>query len=130
MLTPQQTLLLFTDDVEFCELFTAVFSEAGFRVIPASALPQVKHILSRERLGVAVVDLMSHEQASGLTVLQAIKHTAGTGTPVVMLATHPDDPAIAQAKEFGANEVMVMPYMIETLVEAVARVTHNDFKWW
>jgi DNA-binding response OmpR family regulator len=117
----QQTVLVVDDDVEFCELIMAVLGEAGFRVFTALDAAEAFLLLSGERPDAAVVDT-GLPGRSGFRVLQAIKRMAGPDTPVVMTAAYLAEKERAKLKRLGANDLLVVPYDVEDLVEAVVRL--------
>jgi DNA-binding response OmpR family regulator len=116
-----RVILLVNDDPEWCHLFALIFEEVGFEAIAVSTLAAALEMLAKQRTDIAVIDLMLPDR-EGFTALQAVKRIAGVSTPVVMVAGYAEPLDRAEAKALGADDLLVLPYAVEDVVESVVRL--------
>jgi two-component system response regulator VanR len=108
------------DDPDFCQLMSNVFGEIGYRVLVAADILTLETLLSTRKVDVAVVNLML-PQCGGLTACQVIREMVEPRVRVLLTASYIELANRAEVNK-AADDVLVIPYYVEDIVERVERL--------
>jgi len=115
---PVTRVLLVDDDEVICSTLSAALTESGFEVTSAYSVVQaLGHITSRQ-YDVLLSDLHMPGAGDGLTVVSAMRH-ANPSAVTLLLSAFPRMAAAAQAILLQADEILVKPVNIPSLVEVI-----------
>jgi CheY-like chemotaxis protein len=111
--------LLMVDDDEVA-LFTLVtlLQEEGFDVTSASSVLEALKLISSEAFDVLLSDLHMPGAGDGLTVVSAMRH-ANPNAVTILLSSFPEMSAATQAILLQADQILVKPLDITSLVETI-----------
>jgi len=86
MAEPRRVLLV-DDDVDFLEAVRALLEAHGYQVLAAHSAQEALALLRRERVNVAILDLMMEEPDSGILVAHFLRRQPEMAGIPVILAT-------------------------------------------
>ena len=114
--------ILVADDVALMRnLLLRALVKAGYVVFEANDGKQALELVSRERPDLIVLDSMM-PVLSGPECLKILKTTPNTkNIPVIMCTARSEKPDVLESKELGADDYIVKPFKIETVLERVAK---------
>jgi two-component system response regulator FixJ len=111
-------------DLGTCEALSVLFRLEGFQTAFSLDASQFISVLDRRRPDVVVLNLRVGEE-SGLGLLRRVK-AMRTGTPVFMLADHPQVEAAVTAMKLGASDVIGKPIDTEHLLTIIRDALRRD----
>jgi DNA-binding NtrC family response regulator len=115
---PVTRVLLVDDDEVICSTLSVALTESGFEVTSAYTVVQaLGHITSRQ-YDVLLSDLHMPGAGDGLSVVSAMRH-ANPSAVTLLLSAFPRMAAAAQATLLQADEILVKPVNIPSLVEVI-----------
>jgi len=111
--------LLMVDDDEVTR-FTlgALLQEQGFDVTTASSVLEALKLISSRAFDVLLSDLHMPGAGDGLTVVSAMRH-ANPKAVTILLSSFPEMSAATQAILLQADQILVKPMDITSLVDAI-----------
>jgi DNA-binding response OmpR family regulator len=115
------TVLVVDDDVELGELLACVLEDAGYRVMVTPDVATLERFLAERRPAAAIVDLMLPEDA-GFFACRRIREVAGPGVALLLISPGLEVAAGPAVAALGADEVVNVPFAIEEIIFAVARL--------
>jgi CheY-like chemotaxis protein len=111
--------LLMVDDDEVALLtLSALLQEQGFDVTCASSVLEALKLISSAPFDVLLSDLHMPGAGDGLTVVSAMRH-ANPKAVTILLSSFPEMSAATQAILLQADQILVKPMGIPSLVEAI-----------
>src|SRR5664279_347590 len=113
-------LLLVDDDEIVLQLLAAVMEHNGFEIKTASNVPDALKLISAETFEVLLSDLHMPGAGDGLTVVSAMRH-AYPKAVTLLLSAFPDVNAAAHAILLQADEVLVKPMDLQSLVAVIRK---------
>jgi ActR/RegA family two-component response regulator len=115
----RMTKVLLVDDDEIASsALAAELEKTGFEVTIAINVPQALRLIAAEKYDVLIVDL--HRPGEGLTAVSAIRH-ANPRAVTLLLSAFPEMTTATQAIFLQANEIVVEPMDLATLVDVIKR---------
>jgi YesN/AraC family two-component response regulator len=111
-------VLLVDDDEVVRESMTLVLEHSGFMVTSAGNVPDALKYISSESYDVLLSDLHMPGAGDGLTVVSAMRH-ANPSAVTLLLSAFPEMSAAAQAILRQADEVLVKPMDVTSLVDVI-----------
>jgi len=111
-------ILAVDDEQGICNLIKDAFAPIGFTVLSANNGQDALRIVNKEKPKLVFLDIRMMGM-SGLEVLKEIK-AVDSSIKVVMLTVMADEATKRKAKELGADDFVIKPFMTEHL-EEVAR---------
>lgn len=111
-------LLLVDDETMLLESLSAIMTMHGFEVTTAKTVAEALRHISSKSFDVLLSDLHMPGAGDGLTVVSAMRH-ANPGAVTMLLSAFPQMTAAAQAILLQADEILVKPMDIPTLIEAI-----------
>src|ERR1700730_2515087 len=113
------TRVLLVDDDEVVRMsLSFVLEQSGFTVTSAANVPEALKYISSESYDVLLSDLHMPGAGDGLTVVSAMRHANPTAV-TLLLSAFPEMDAAAQAILLQADEILVKPVNIPSLVEVI-----------
>lgn len=86
------------------------FGAAGFQAIPCEAAEEARHVLSKQEVGLVVLDLLLPD-ADGIDFLKELRQSPSTAAvPVLILSTEAQVKDRIRGLQTGANEFVGKPY--------------------
>jgi len=113
-----RTVLILDDDKHFLEDFQLMM-EGTFNVIPSQSETEAFELLSRKKVDVMLLEVMTSEGATGMDVLKRIKDSM-PDFPVIILTGHPTVENAVEAMRLGAYHYISKtpnPEELRTLAE-------------
>ncbi|UJW85073.1 response regulator transcription factor [Devosia sp. SL43] len=111
-------------DLATCEALSVLFRLEGFQTTFSLDANQFVMTLDRRRPDIVVLNLRVGEE-SGLNLLRRVK-AMRTGTPVFMLADHPQVEAAVTAMKLGASDVISKPIDTEHFLTVIRDALRRD----
>jgi DNA-binding response OmpR family regulator len=111
-------ILLVDDDEIVCSTLAALLKEYEFEVTTSVRFPQALKFISSETYNGLLSDLQMPGAGDGLTVVSAMRH-ANQKAITMLLSSFPEVNAAAQAILLQADEILVKPMDIKSLVAAI-----------
>lgn len=111
-------------DLATCEALSVLFRLEGFQTTFSRDVDQFVMTLDRRRPDIVVLNLRVGEE-SGLNLLRRVK-AMRTGTPVFMLADHPQVEAAVTAMKLGASDVISKPIDTEHFLTVIRDALRRD----
>lgn len=111
-------------DPSTCEALSVLFRLEGFQTTFSLEAGQFIISLERRRPDIVVLNLRVGEE-SGLGLLRRVK-SMRTGTPVFMLADHPQVEAAVTAMKLGASDVISKPIDTEHFLTVIRDALRRD----
>ena len=111
-------------DLASCEALSVLFRLEGFQTMFSLDAGQFLISLERRRPDIVVLNLRVGEE-SGLSLLRRVK-SMRTGTPVFMLADHPQVEAAVTAMKLGASDVISKPIDTEHFLTVIRDALRRD----
>ena len=111
-------LLLVDDDIVALLTLGTMLQEYGFAVTSASSVSEALKFISLEAFQVLLSDLHMPGAGDGLTVVSAMRH-ANPQAVTILLSAFPEMKAATQAILSQADEVLVKPMDIMSLIETI-----------
>ena len=111
-------------DLASCEALSVLFRLEGFQTMFSLDSGQFLISLERRRPDIVVLNLRVGEE-SGLSLLRRVK-SMRTGTPVFMLADHPQVEAAVTAMKLGASDVISKPIDTEHFLTVIRDALRRD----
>jgi CheY-like chemotaxis protein len=112
-------VLVVDDDEIVRATLTGVLEQSGFGVTSAANVPDaLKHITGPETYDVLLSDLHMPGAGDGLTVVSAMRH-ANPAAVTLLLSAFPEMGAAAEAILRQADEILVKPMNLITLIEII-----------
>jgi CheY-like chemotaxis protein len=112
-------VLVVDDDEIVRATLTGVLEQSGFGVTSAANVPDaLKHISGPETYDVLLSDLHMPGAGDGLTVVSAMRH-ANPAAVTLLLSAFPEMTAAAEAIMNQADEILVKPMDLITLIEII-----------
>ena len=116
-------ILLVDDDDVICSTLSLALMDRGFQVTSASNVVQALRFITTQPFDVLLSDLHMPGAGNGLTVVSAMRH-ANPSAVTFLLSAFPRMEAAAQAILLQADEILVKPVNIVSLIEVIQhRVT-------
>jgi CheY-like chemotaxis protein len=115
---PSPKILLVDDDDIFRRTLSQVLTHRGFEVVEAANVTGAFKLIGTETFDVLLSDLHMPAPGDGLTVIGAMRHSQPQAVTILISAF----PAMAEATRAilgQADEVLVKPLAIDTLVETI-----------
>ena len=113
------TRVLLVDDDEVVRMsLSFVLEQSGFTVTSASNVPEALKYISSESYDVLLSDLHMPGAGDGLTVVSAMRH-ANPMAVTLLLSAFPEMNAAAQAILHQADEILVKPMDVESLIQVI-----------
>jgi CheY-like chemotaxis protein len=113
------TRVLLVDDDEVVRVsLSFVLEQSGFTVTSASNVPEALKYISSESYDVLLSDLHMPGAGDGLTVVSAMRHANPTAV-TLLLSAFPEMDAAAQAILHQADEILVKPMEVESLIQVI-----------
>jgi ActR/RegA family two-component response regulator len=120
-------MLLVDDDEIVLQLLLAVMEKNGFEVKSANNVADALKLISTETFEVLLSDLHMPGAGDGLTVVSAMRH-ANPKAVTILLSAFPDVNAAAHAILLQADEILVKPMDVESLVKVIrGRLAEGPF---
>jgi len=113
-------MLLVDDDEIALKLLTEVMAMNGFDVKAANNVADALKLISTEKFEVLLSDLHMPGAGDGLTVVSAMRH-ANPKAITLLLSAFPDVDAAAHAILLQADEILVKPMDLASLVAVIRR---------
>jgi two-component system response regulator FixJ len=111
-------------DPASCEALSVLFRLEGFQTMFSLDAGQFLISLERRRPDIVVLNLRVGEE-SGLSLLRRVK-SMRNGTPVFMLADHPQVEAAVMAMKLGASDVISKPIDTEHFLTVIRDALRRD----
>jgi FixJ family two-component response regulator len=111
-------------DLATCEALSVLFRLEGFQTTFSLEVGPFVLALERRRPDIVVLNLRLGEE-SGLGLLRRVK-AMRTGTPVFMLADHPQVDDAVTAMKLGASDVIAKPIDTEHLLTVIRDALRRD----
>jgi YesN/AraC family two-component response regulator len=111
-------LLLVDDETALLESLCAILTMHNFDVTTASSVADALRHISTQSFDVLLSDLHMPGAGDGLTVVSAMRH-ANPKAVTMLLSAFPQMTAAAQAILLQADEILVKPMDIPTLIDAI-----------
>lgn len=111
-------LLLVDDETVLLESLSAILTMHGFDVTTANTVAEALRQISSQPFDALLSDLHMPGAGDGLTVVSAMRH-ANPKAVMMLLSAFPQMTAAAQAILLQADEILVKPMNIPTLVDAI-----------
>lgn len=102
-----KTVLVIDDDAAIRDLTCRLIERRGYKVLSAADGPEALDLVARERVDLAILDVMMPEM-NGFETLTRMRDR-GHRFPVVMLTAHDSDQALMQGYEAGADYYLTKP---------------------
>src|ERR1700733_4993510 len=119
------TRVLLVDDDEIVRLsLSFVLEQSGFAVTSAHNVPEALKYISSESFDVLLTDLHMPGAGDGLTVVSAMRH-ANPMAVTLLLSAFPEMTAAAQAIMHQADEILVKPMNLLSLVQIIRQRVAN-----
>jgi CheY-like chemotaxis protein len=113
------TRVLLVDDDEVVRMsLSFVLERSGFTVTSAANVPEALKFISSESYDVLLSDLHMPGAGDGLTVVSAMRH-ANPMAVTLLLSAFPEMNAAAQAILHQADEILVKPMDVESLIQVI-----------
>ena len=113
------TRVLLVDDDEVVRMsLSFVLEQSGFTVTSAANVPEALKYISSESYDVLLSDLHMPGAGDGLTVVSAMRH-ANPMAVTLLLSAFPEMNAAAQAILHQADEILVKPMDVESLIQVI-----------
>src|SRR5271156_394027 len=113
------TRVLLVDDDEVVRVsLSFVLEQSGFTVTSAANVPEALKYISSESYDVLLSDLHMPGAGDGLTVVSAMRH-ANPMAVTLLLSAFPEMNAAAQAILHQADEILVKPMDVESLIQVI-----------
>ncbi len=112
-----RVLLVDADEVVRMSL-SFVLERSGFTVTSAANVPEALKYISSESYDVLLSDLHMPGAGDGLTVVSAMRH-ANPMAVTLLLSAFPEMDAAAQAILLQADEILVKPMDVESLIKVI-----------
>ncbi|MGN7205208.1 response regulator [Pedobacter sp. SAFR-022] len=110
------TIFVVEKDPSLLELLTLLLEEKGLRVLTASPFEDTLSAILKARPDVIILDVIRVTEEGTALCVQLNQQEATKDIPVIVLSTHPK---AAQVKDVCADEVILKPFDIDELFEAV-----------
>jgi YesN/AraC family two-component response regulator len=111
--------ILLVDDDEIVRLGLAeLLEDKGFEITTAASVPEALKLISSETYDVLLSDLHMPRAGDGLTVVSAMRH-ANPRAVTLLLSGFPEMAAAAHAILLQADEILVKPVDVTTLVNVI-----------
>ena len=111
-------VLLVDDDEVVRTSLSFVLEQSGFTVTSAASVPEALKYISSENYDVLLSDLHMPGAGDGLTVVSAMRH-ANPMAVTLLLSAFPEMNAAAQAILRQADEILVKPMDVVSLVQVI-----------
>jgi len=113
------TRVLLVDDDEVVRMsLSLLLEQSGFTVTSAANVPEALKYISSESYDVLLSDLHMPGAGDGLTVVSAMRH-ANPMAVTLLLSAFPEMTAAAQAIMHQADEILVKPMDVVSLIEVI-----------
>jgi CheY-like chemotaxis protein len=122
-MAPIRVLLVDDDEVVRASL-TSVLEQCGFVITTASNVPEALKFISTETYDVLLSDLHMPGAGDGLTVVSAMRHSNPRAV-TLLLSAFPEMTAAAQAILLQADEILVKPLDVTSLVGVIKQRVAN-----
>jgi CheY-like chemotaxis protein len=115
---PVTRVLLVDDDEVICSTLSVALTQSGFEVTSAYTVLQALGHITSQQYDVLLSDLHMPGAGDGLTVVSAMRH-ANPSAVTLLWSAFPRMEAAAQAILLQADEILVKPVNIPSLVEVI-----------
>jgi CheY-like chemotaxis protein len=115
---PKPKILLVDDEPILVESLSQILGMNGFDVVTATSVAEALRHISAQSFDVLLSDLHMPGAGDGLTVVSAMRH-ANPHAVTMLLSAFPQMGAAAQAILLQADEILVKPMNIPTLISAI-----------
>ena len=112
------TIFVVEKDPSLLELLTLILEEKGLSVLTASPFEDPLSAILQARPDVIILDVIRVTEEGTALCVELKQQEATKDIPVVVLSTHP---RAAQVKDVCADEVILKPFDIDELFEAVSQ---------
>ena len=112
-------LLVVDDEPGICDILKKTFAPVGFKVLTATNGQEALALVKKEKPKIIFLDIRMLGM-SGLEVLKEIKKIDDSAK-VIMVTVVDDDKTRKEAKDAGADEFVVKPFISDYLEEVVRR---------
>jgi DNA-binding response OmpR family regulator len=111
-------VLVVDDDPAVSGTLARVLEMSGFEVAVAEAVPQALQLIVSQSFDALLTDLHMPHAGDGLTVVSAMRHLHPQA-PTLLLTAYPAMDAAANAVLLQADEILVKPMGVSTIVEVI-----------
>jgi len=120
-------ILVVDDERNIHESLSLILSDEGHTIDSAiDGLDALAH-LEHKKYDLVLSDIRM-PRMDGMELLKAIQHQWGSQTPVILISAYATENTVTQALEHGARDLIVKPFDIKTVREAVSYVlSHRAF---
>jgi CheY-like chemotaxis protein len=115
---PKPRILLVDDELAVVESLSHILVMEGFEVTTAISVADALRHISSQTFDVLLSDLHMPGAGDGLTVVSAMRH-ANPKAVTMLLSSFPQMDAAAQAILLQADEILVKPMNVPTLIQAI-----------
>jgi two-component system response regulator (stage 0 sporulation protein F) len=112
-------LLVVDDEPGICDILKKTFAPVGFKVLTATNGQEALALVKKEKPKIIFLDIRMLGM-SGLEVLKEIKKIDDSAK-VIMVTVVDDDKTRKEAKDAGADEFVVKPFISDYLEEVVRK---------
>jgi len=112
-------LLVVDDEPGICDILKKTFAPIGFKVLTATNGQEALALVKKEKPKIIFLDIRMLGM-SGLEVLKEIKKIDDSAK-VIMVTVVDDDKTRKEAKDLGADEFIVKPFISDYLEEVVRK---------
>jgi len=122
---PITRVLLVDDDEMVSSTLSTVLDREGFKTTVATSVAQALKYISSETFDVLLSDLHMPGAGDGLTVVSAMRH-ANPKSVTILLSAFPEMNAAAHAILMQADEILVKPMDVDTLLAIIKQRLATD----
>ena len=112
-------LLVVDDEPGICDILKKTFASIGFKVLTATNGQEALALVKKEKPKIIFLDIRMLGM-SGLEVLKEIKKIDDSAK-VIMVTVVDDDKTRREAKDLGADEFIVKPFISDYLEDVVRK---------
>jgi two-component system chemotaxis response regulator CheY len=127
LVTP--SLLISDDDRDFRETLRGVFEPRGFRTYLAGDGEEALHIIEREPIHLAVLD-MHMPRLTGLETMRRIRQLQwGSALPCILVSAALDAAIEEEARRQHAFSVLAKPFRLRDITGLVQEALVQTYRW-
>lgn len=121
-MSKKHKLLIVDEDSRLRNLLTDTFSEEGYNVIETDNGREALELALNETLAFIIIDL-NLTDITGLDLLAKIRNEKDT--PIMILSDNPSDYERIQAFEYGADDLVVKPFLWKEIILRVRAIVNR-----
>jgi len=127
MLLKDPQILITDDDQDFRETLREVFEPRGFRTLLAGDGEQALHIIRRQEVHVALLD-MHMPRLTGLETMRQVKRLRAI-LPCILLSAKMDDALARAAQQAEAFSFLAKPVSFREITSIVREAMQVTYGW-